>query len=166
MRARTMLSFGVAMALMHAVADNSRLVAHRGDASRFPQNTLEAIKSAVENGAGMIEIDVVRCKTGELIVYGERDLEEATDGTGVVAEATFDYLRSLSAHAPKKFGDKFKGRYSPYQCHCLGLRATWCLRLCLHMPSGSIHLSEWRKVQGLHPALHSLHRKELQADRQ
>ena len=109
MRAITISSAVIAMALLHAGADNSRLVAHRGDASRFPQNTLEAIKSAVENGAGMIEIDVVKCKTGELIVYGERDLEEATDGTGVVHNATFDYLRSLSAHAPKKFGDKFKG---------------------------------------------------------
>ena len=95
---------------LSALADNSRLVAHRGDASRFPQNTLEAIRSAVENGAGMIEIDIVKCKTGELIVYGERDLEDATDGTGVVYNASFDYLRSLSAHAPKKFGDKFKGR--------------------------------------------------------
>lgn len=99
-----------AMCATQLLADNSRLVAHRGDASRFPQNTIEAIRSAVENGAGMIEIDIVKCKTGELVVYGERDLEEATDGTGVVYNASFDYLRSLSAYAPKKFGDKFKGR--------------------------------------------------------
>ena len=101
---------GLALCAFPALADNSRLVAHRGDASRFPQNTLEAIKSAVEHGAGMIEIDVVQCKTGELVVYGERDLEEVTDGAGPVKEATFDYLRGLSVYAPKKFGDKFRGR--------------------------------------------------------
>ena len=80
------LSVFVAMQAAVALADNSRLVAHRGDASRFPQNTLEAIKSAVEHGAGMIEIDVVQCKTGELVVYGERDLEEVTDGAGPVKD--------------------------------------------------------------------------------
>ena len=96
---------------MSALADNSRLVAHRGDSSRYPQNTIAAIKSAVEHGAGMIEIDVWKCKTGELVVYGERDLEEATDGTGRVEQASFDYLRSLSVYAPKKFGDKFKGKF-------------------------------------------------------
>jgi glycerophosphoryl diester phosphodiesterase len=59
----------------------------------------------------MIEIDVCRCKTGELVAYGERRLEEVTDGTGLVSRASFGYLRSLNVHAPKKFGDKFKGRY-------------------------------------------------------
>ena len=102
--------FGVCatVLMMSVFADNSRLVAHRGDASRYPQNTIAAIKSAVEHGAGMIEIDVCKCKTGELVVYGERDLEEVTDGTGRVSQASFDYLRSLSVYAPKKFGDKFK----------------------------------------------------------
>ena len=65
------LSAACSMVLaMSALADNSRLVAHRGDSSRYPQNTIAAIKSAVEHGAGMIEIDVWKCKTGELVVYG------------------------------------------------------------------------------------------------
>ena len=33
------------------LADNSRLAAHRADNSRFPQNTVAAIKSAVREGA-------------------------------------------------------------------------------------------------------------------
>ena len=107
------LSVSCALFPLFAVfADNSKLVAHRGDSSRFPQNTIAAIESAVEHGAGMIEIDVCKCKTGELVLYGERDLEEVTDGTGRVSQASFDYLRSLSVYAPKKFGDKFKGKYT------------------------------------------------------
>jgi glycerophosphoryl diester phosphodiesterase len=113
---------------------NSRLAAHRGDNSRFPQNSIPAFKSAVERGAGMVELDVRRCKTGELIVIGEPGLETTTDGTGTVFEASFDYLRTLSACAPQQFGDRFKGRYKiptleealdaipadgPYiNCHC------------------------------------------------
>ena len=113
---------------------NSRLAAHRGDNMRFPQNSIPAFKSAVERGAGMVELDVRRCKTGELIVIGEPGLETTTDGTGTVFEASFDYLRTLSACAPQQFGDKFKGKYKiptleealdaipadgPYiNCHC------------------------------------------------
>ena len=116
------------------LADNSRLAAHRADNSRFPQNTVAAIKSAVREGAGIIEIDVRRCKTGELMVICEPDLAETTDGTGTVAQATFEYLRSISACAQKKFGDRFKGKFKiptleeafdaipkdgPYiNCHC------------------------------------------------
>ena len=108
---KVLLSLCITVSTVTIFADNSRLVAHRGDSSRYPQNTIAAIKSAVEPGAGMIEIDVWKCKTGELVVYGERDLEEVTDGTGRVEQASFDYLRSLSVYAPKKFGDKFKGKF-------------------------------------------------------
>ena len=113
---------------------NSRLAAHRGDNFRFPQNSIPAFKSAVELGAGMVELDVRRCKSGELMVIGEPGLEMTTDGTGTVFEASFDYLRTLSACAPLQFGDKFKGKYriptldealdaippdGPYvNCHC------------------------------------------------
>ena len=115
---------------------NAFLVAHRGDIKRFPQNSEAAFRSAAELGAGMIELDVRRCKTGELIVIGEPGLPLTTDGTGTIFEASFDYLRSLSACSPKDFGDKFKGkcriptlaealdsipRDVPYiNCHCIG----------------------------------------------
>lgn len=115
---------------------NSKLAAHRGDKFRFPQNSLPALKSAVRLGAGMVEFDIRRCKTGEMVVIGEPDLATTTDGTGSVFEATFDYLRSISACAPQQFGERFKGKYKVptleealdaippggtyINCHCIG----------------------------------------------
>ena len=42
------------------------LCAHRGDSAVFPENTVPAIEASAKNGAAMVEIDVKRCKTGEL----------------------------------------------------------------------------------------------------
>jgi len=42
------------------------LCAHRGDSAAFPENTVPAIEASAKKGAAMVEIDVKRCKTGEL----------------------------------------------------------------------------------------------------
>ena len=42
------------------------LCAHRGDSAVFPENTVPAIEASAKKGAAMVEIDVKRCKTGEL----------------------------------------------------------------------------------------------------
>ena len=44
------------------------IMAHQGDDEIFPGNTVEAFASAVAKGAAMIEFDVRRCKSGELIL--------------------------------------------------------------------------------------------------
>lgn len=44
------------------------LIAHRGDTTHFPENTIEAFQSAFELGADGIEFDVHMSDSGELIV--------------------------------------------------------------------------------------------------
>jgi glycerophosphoryl diester phosphodiesterase len=44
------------------------VVAHRGDRSRAPENTIEAFQHAIDCGADMIETDVRRTDTGELVL--------------------------------------------------------------------------------------------------
>ncbi len=41
--------------------------AHQGDMQCFPGNTAEALLSAVKKGAAMLEFDVQRCKTGDIV---------------------------------------------------------------------------------------------------
>lgn len=51
------------------------ICAHRGDSSRFRENTLPAIESAIEAGAQFVEIDVRITADGEVVVIHDETLE-------------------------------------------------------------------------------------------
>lgn len=71
-----------------------RLIAHRGFAGAFPENTLQAVEEATAY-ADEIEIDVRRCESGELVVFHDATVDRLTDGAGAVADHTIDELRAL-----------------------------------------------------------------------
>ncbi len=50
-------------------------IAHRGASAYAPENTLLAIKKAIDLKAGMIEIDVHKCLTGEIIVFHDEKIQ-------------------------------------------------------------------------------------------
>ena len=71
--------------------------AHRGDNHAAPENTLPAFRLAVEKGAHQIELDVRRSKDGRLVIMHDGTVDRTTDGSGAVAEHTFEELRKLDA---------------------------------------------------------------------
>lgn len=71
-----------------------RLIAHRGFADRYPQNTLPAIEQAVPK-ADMIELDVRRCGSGELVVVHDEVVDRIADATGRVDDLTAAELADL-----------------------------------------------------------------------
>ena len=87
------------------------LIAHRGDAEDFPENTLPAFRSAVEKGAEMVEFDEWRCRTGELVVMHDPSVDRTTDGRGMIADLTLAEIRALDAGARK--GARFAGLRVP-----------------------------------------------------
>ncbi len=52
-----------------------KLFGHRGASADFPENTLEAFEGAVVQGADGVELDVMRCGSGELVVCHDESLE-------------------------------------------------------------------------------------------
>lgn len=52
-----------------------KILAHRGASADFPENTLEAFTAAVEQGADGVELDVMRCASGELVVCHDEKLD-------------------------------------------------------------------------------------------
>ncbi len=87
------------------------LCAHRGDQAVCPENTVPAFKSAARKGAAMIEFDVVRCFTGELVIMHDTTVDRTTTGKGRVENLTFRELRALDAGVKK--GAEFKGTRIP-----------------------------------------------------
>lgn len=45
-----------------------RILGHRGASDDLPENTLEAFRAALEQGADGVELDVMRCGSGEVVV--------------------------------------------------------------------------------------------------
>ena len=75
----------------------SKVFAHRGASQYAPENTLEAFRLAMEQGAEGIELDVHLSADGELVVIHDETLERTTNGTGLVKDHTLAQLQALRA---------------------------------------------------------------------
>lgn len=73
------------------------VVAHRGASAMFPENTMEAFRSAVELGADAVELDVHLTADGLLAVIHDETLDRTTDRLGRVTELTMDEVRAADA---------------------------------------------------------------------
>lgn len=52
-----------------------RILGHRGASADFPENTLEAFRGAMAQRADGVELDVMRCASGELVVCHDEWLD-------------------------------------------------------------------------------------------
>lgn len=81
-----------------------RIVAHRGSSGRAPENTLHAMRIALEeDGATGLELDLQRSRDGTVVVLHDETVDRTTDGHGRADALTLDALRELDAGA--RFGD-------------------------------------------------------------
>ncbi|WP_452225025.1 glycerophosphodiester phosphodiesterase [Lacinutrix chionoecetis] len=75
---------------------------HRGAKGYITENTIASITKALSLGVDGIEIDVHKCKSGELIVFHDFTLNRVTNGTGKVSEFTLKQLKALTVQAGYK----------------------------------------------------------------
>ncbi|MBT2693391.1 glycerophosphodiester phosphodiesterase [Bacillus sp. ISL-55] len=73
------------------------ILAHRGYAAEYPENTLLAFKEAEKAGAEGLELDVQMTRDGELVVIHDEKVERTTDGSGLVKDYNLKDLRKLDA---------------------------------------------------------------------
>ncbi len=71
--------------------------AHRGGAGIGPEDTLEGFRAGLEAGAGVIELDVHQCRSGELVIIHDPEVDRTTNGSGRVSDMTLTELRELDA---------------------------------------------------------------------
>jgi len=70
-------------------------ISHRGASVRFPENTLASFRSALEVGAGGLELDVRVTCDGHPVVMHDATVDRTTDGFGAVAGMTLEAVRRL-----------------------------------------------------------------------
>ncbi|NVM57641.1 MAG: glycerophosphodiester phosphodiesterase [Desulfobacterales bacterium] len=73
------------------------VVAHRGLAAGYPENTLPAFRHALELGVGFIELDLRMTKDGIPVVIHDDTVDRTTDGQGEVGTFTLAEIKKLDA---------------------------------------------------------------------
>lgn len=71
------------------------LICHKACPDHGPENTVEAVEN-LHDRVDMIEIDVQRCGTGELVVFHDTTLHDLTGGTAAVAATSWEQLRTYT----------------------------------------------------------------------
>ena len=85
----------VASAEENASPTCGTLVAHRGETSRWTENTLRAMTSAARVGADYVEVDVRETSDSGLGLMHDRTIDRTTRSTGRVAMMTMRKLRRV-----------------------------------------------------------------------
>lgn len=88
--------------MTHPLLDvNARLViAHRGNRVGAPENTVVALREAVDLGVDGLEFDVRITRDGVPVLMHDPMLERTTTGRGRLAEVDVGELRALSVRGP------------------------------------------------------------------
>jgi glycerophosphoryl diester phosphodiesterase len=106
-----------------ASPDAPEIVAHRGDAEHFPENTLPALESAWRQGLAYAEFDVQVAADGVPYVIHDAGLERTTRGTGDLRLMTSGQLDGIDAGEPGRFGTRHAGTRLPRLAAVAGLMA-------------------------------------------
>ncbi len=77
-------------------------IGHRGAMGYEPENTLLSFQKAIDLGGDMIELDVHVCKTGEVVVIHDDNVDRTTNDKGFVAKKTFKELKALDVGKGQK----------------------------------------------------------------
>lgn len=104
---------GVSITLVRGLArmKHTEISAHRGYSKIAPENTLAAVRKAVEAGADWVEIDVQETADGVVVVTHDRDLMRMAGDPRRVTEVTFEELRALDVGTP--FAPEYAGERVP-----------------------------------------------------
>lgn len=101
---------GFAAFAVHGLSGDSdvRITAHRGASMWAPENTLAAMRRALDDGTDWVEIDVQESVDGRVVVVHDSDFMRLAGVPTKVWDATYDELRQLdigSSFAPE-FSDQ------------------------------------------------------------
>lgn len=77
------------------------VVAHRGDHTQAPENTLAAYSNTIKAGADYVEIDLRTTADSQLVIMHDASVDRMTTGKGLIRDMTYDSLRRLKVRDTK-----------------------------------------------------------------
>jgi glycerophosphoryl diester phosphodiesterase len=109
---------------MSALPKVPDLVAHRGNAAEFPENTLPALRSALELGARYIEFDVHLTADRQPILLHDANLKRTAGIDRNALEMTWSELAEISVNEEARFGNRFTDVGIPTLAQAVSLLAS------------------------------------------
>ncbi len=85
------------------------LVAHRGYAARYPENTRESLAAAVSVGAKFLEFDIQLSADGVPVLLHDASLERTAGRRGTVFDLSAAELTCIEVNENDRLGGTFKG---------------------------------------------------------
>lgn len=85
----------------------TKVFAHRGFSSQYPENTMEAFQQAIRVGADGIENDLQMTKDGVVVVIHDENLKRLTGNEVYVKDLSYSELKAMDV------GGKFRGEHAP-----------------------------------------------------
>lgn len=101
------------------------LIAHRGNAAEFPENTLESLQSAVELGLKHVEFDVQLTHDKVPILFHDSTLERVSDRPDCVHDLSWAELAEMPVGEIKRFGRRFAFTSPPSLAQAVDAIAGW-----------------------------------------
>ena len=95
------------------------VTAHRGSSRHAPENTLSAVRLAIEDGADFAEIDVQETADGVVVLLHDTDLMRIAGVDKKIWQVTYPEIKSLDAGS--WFSKDFKGEHIPTLAETLEL---------------------------------------------
>jgi glycerophosphoryl diester phosphodiesterase len=102
-----------------------QLIAHRGNAAEFPENTLQAFESALELGVRNIEFDVQLTSDKVPVIFHDSDLQRVADRDGCVHDLSWAELAETPVGEIKRFGRRHAFTYPPSLAQVVDAIAGW-----------------------------------------
>ncbi len=101
------------------------LVAHRGYALHYPENTLPSIRAALEAGAGAVEFDVQLTADEVPVLLHDANLRRCAGVGGRIMDLDLERARRIEVNEPDRLGTAFSGVGIPTLAEAVSLLADW-----------------------------------------
>ncbi len=111
-------------------------VVHRGAELDAPENTMAALKKAIELGANTAEVDIRATKDNKLVLLHDDTIDRTTDGKGRVDEIEYEELKLYDVGS--WFDESFRGERVPLLSEALRFGKANDLRFELDVKASGI----------------------------
>ncbi len=104
MNRNAIVAFLAILILSSCQMKNSKplVIGHRGAMGHETENTLASIKKALELGVDMIEIDVFKIESGEIVVFHDDTVDRLANSTGKLEEFNIMEVKELTLEGNHK----------------------------------------------------------------
>lgn len=89
----------------------TKVTAHRGSSIKAPENTLSALKLAINHGADYVELDAQETKDGAIVITHDSNLKRTAGVDNNLWDMTLEDVKKLEVGS--YFSEKFKGEQIP-----------------------------------------------------